>query len=184
MFFEFLHLPFQREGFPTKPSILTVNKFFRITPSLFPKRASLPNRSYLLVISFFESLRLPLAKGSSTSHPSPLSSEERDVTAPPVALNRCALRLAGHQSPRQVSYAGWDRLAVGCLGLHYISYQRSRQVVVRDGTAGRRLAKTLVARDGTALLKGCSWATAFGAWKFERRCEILMFEAPLASIIF
>ena len=35
----------------------------------------------------------------------------RDVTAPPVALNRCALRLAGHQSPRQVSYAGWDRLA-------------------------------------------------------------------------
>ena len=28
MFFEFLRLPFQREGFPTKPSILTVNKGF------------------------------------------------------------------------------------------------------------------------------------------------------------
>ena len=33
------------------------------------------------------------------------------VTAPPVALNRCALRLAGHQSPRQGGCAGWDRLA-------------------------------------------------------------------------
>ena len=32
---------------------------------------------------FFESPRPSLAKEGSTSHPSPLSSEERDVTAPP-----------------------------------------------------------------------------------------------------
>ena len=53
----------------------------------------------------------PLAKRGSLTHSQALalSKRARDVTAPPVALNRCALRLAGHQSPRQVSYAGWDR---------------------------------------------------------------------------
>ena len=30
------------------------------------------------------------------------------VTAPPVALNRYAIRLAGHQRSRQVSYAGMN----------------------------------------------------------------------------
>ena len=51
-------------------------------------------------------------RGSVTPSLAPaLANGARDVTAPPVALNRCALRLAGHQSPRQVSYAGWDRLA-------------------------------------------------------------------------
>ncbi len=55
----------------------------------------------------------PLAKRGSLTHSQALalSKRARDVTAPPVALNRYALRLAGHQSPRQVSYAGWDRLA-------------------------------------------------------------------------
>ena len=55
----------------------------------------------------------PLAKRGSLTHSQALalSKRARDVTAPPVALNRCAIRLAGHQSPRQVSYAGWDRLA-------------------------------------------------------------------------
>ena len=55
----------------------------------------------------------PLAKRGSLTHSQALalSKRARDVTAPPVALNRCALRLAGHQSPRQVSYAGWDRMA-------------------------------------------------------------------------
>ena len=44
------------------------------------------------------------------------------VTAPPVALNRCALRLAGHQSPRQDCFSGDEpaggRLAktIGCAG--------------------------------------------------------------------
>ena len=55
------------------------------------------------------------------------------VTAPPVALNRYAIRLAGHQSPRQVSYAGWDRLAESLAesgGIRALA-----RVVVRDGTA-------------------------------------------------
>ena len=45
----------------------------------------------------------PLAKRGSLTHSQALalSKRARDVTAPPVALNRCALRLAGHQSPRQ-----------------------------------------------------------------------------------
>ena len=55
----------------------------------------------------------PLAKRGSLTHSQALalSKRARDVTAPPVALNRCALRLAGHQSPRQFFCAGWDRLA-------------------------------------------------------------------------
>ena len=58
----------------------------------------------------------PLAKRGSLTHSQALalSKRARDVTAPPVALNRYALRLAGHQSPRQVSYAGWDRQAITC----------------------------------------------------------------------
>ena len=51
-------------------------------------------------------------KEGSTAFPKPFSPQgTRDVTAPPVALNRYAIRLAGHQSPRHISYAGWDRLA-------------------------------------------------------------------------
>ena len=55
----------------------------------------------------------PSPPGGSLTHSQALalSKRARDVTAPPVALNRCALRLAGHQSPRQVSCAGWDRMA-------------------------------------------------------------------------
>ena len=55
----------------------------------------------------------PLAKRGSLTHSQALalSKRARDVTAPPVALNRYALRLAGHQRSRQVSYAGWDRMA-------------------------------------------------------------------------
>ena len=40
-----------------------------------------------------------------------------------------ALLKAGHQSPRQVSYAGWDRLAESG-GIRALA-----RVVVRDGTA-------------------------------------------------
>ena len=71
----------------------------------------------------------PLAKRGSLTHSQALalSKRARDVTAPPVALNRCALRLAGHQSPRQDCFSG-------------------------DEPAGGRLAET-VGRDGTALLK-------------------------------
>ena len=67
----------------------------------------------LLLIVFFRLPCPPLAKRGSLTHSQALalSKRARDVTAPPVALNRCALRLAGHQSPRQVSYAGWNRMA-------------------------------------------------------------------------
>ena len=67
----------------------------------------------LLIIVFFRLPCPPLAKRGALTHSQALalSKRARDVTAPPVALNRCALRLAGHQSPRQVSYAGWDRRA-------------------------------------------------------------------------
>ena len=67
----------------------------------------------LLIIVFFRLPCPPLAKRGSLTHSQALalSKRARDVTAPPVALNRCALRLAGHKSPRQVSYAGWDRMA-------------------------------------------------------------------------
>ena len=71
----------------------------------------------------------PLAKRGSLTHSQALalSKRARDVTAPPVALNRCALRLAGHQSPRQFFVRdGTALLKAG--------HQRSRQVV-RDGTA-------------------------------------------------
>ena len=50
----------------------------------------------------------PLAKRGSLTHSQALalSKRARDVTAPPVALNRCAIRLAGHQSPRQDCFSG------------------------------------------------------------------------------
>ena len=58
----------------------------------------------LLIIVFFRLPCPPLAKRGSLTHSQALalSKRARDVTAPPVALNRYALRLAGHQSPRQV----------------------------------------------------------------------------------
>ena len=67
----------------------------------------------LLIIVFFRLPCPPLAKRGSLTHSQALalSKRARDVTAPPVALNRYALRLAGHQSPRQGGCAGWDRLA-------------------------------------------------------------------------
>ena len=77
---------------------------------------------FLIAVSFFESLRLPLAKGSSTSNqafsivfttPSvPLVGDRnlrrKDVTALLGARNRCALRLADHQRS-SLDCAGWDR---------------------------------------------------------------------------
>ena len=55
-------------------------------------------------------------KEGSTSHPDPLSSGAREETALLGARNRYAIRLAGHQSPRQI---------------------------VRDGTAGGKMATIL-----------------------------------------
>ena len=64
----------------------------------------------LLIIVFFRLPCPPLAKRGSLTHSQALalSKRARDVTAPPVALNRCAIRLAGHQSPRQGVLAGMN----------------------------------------------------------------------------
>ena len=55
---------------------------------------------------FFESLRLPLAKGSSTSNQAFLL-RRKDVTALLGAWNRYALRLADHQRSAP-GFTGWD----------------------------------------------------------------------------
>ena len=74
---------------------------------------------FLVVCDFYKVYQkssnpsVSLSKGSSTSHPSPLSSEERDVTAP----SRCSEPLRSKDGgPSKVSpdCAGWDRLdAIG-----------------------------------------------------------------------
>ena len=58
---------------------------------------------------FFESLRLPLAKGCSTSHLGLLPSGKKRETALLGAQNRYVLRLADHQRSSP-NCAGWDRL--------------------------------------------------------------------------
>ena len=96
--------------------------FFRLTCPPLAKRGSLTHSQALalskrardvtsmLLRRFFPTTPSLLHKEGSTAFPKPFSPQgTRDVTAPPVALNRCALRLAGHQSPRQFFYAGWDR---------------------------------------------------------------------------
>ena len=92
----------------------------------------------MLLRRFFPTTPSLLHKEGSTAFPKPFSPQgTRDVTAPPVALNRCALRLAGHQSPRQVSYAGWDRK--GGILIKWLD---------GDGTAGGNTYK-MRGRDGT-----------------------------------
>ena len=73
--------------------------FSKITPSLFTLKE---------VFSKTHPSSLTL-KGGSTSHPSPLSSEERDVTAPPRRSEPLRSKDGG---PSKVSpdCAGWDRL--------------------------------------------------------------------------
>ena len=68
----------------------------------------------LFIIVFFRLPCPPLAKRGSLTHSQALalSKRARDVTAPPVALNRYAIRLAGHQSPRQVVRDGTALLKV------------------------------------------------------------------------
>ena len=61
----------------------------------------------MLLRRFFPTTPSLLHKEGSTAFPKPFSPQgTRDVTAPPVALNRCAIRLAGHQSPRQDCFSG------------------------------------------------------------------------------
>ena len=66
--------------------------------------------SFLIAVSFFESLRLPLAKGSSTFSPSPSSSGSRDVTA--LWSSEPLRFMVGGASKPSPCYAGWDRLTI------------------------------------------------------------------------
>ena len=65
---------------------------------------------YYVVNNYLSNPSVSLSKGSSTSHPSPLSSEERDVTA-----LRCSEPLRskdGGASKPSPNCAGWDRLSI------------------------------------------------------------------------
>ena len=80
--------------------------------------------------------------------------------------------MAGHQSPRQVSYAGWDRLAEsgasepspGCAGWDRLAESLAesggiralaRIVLAGMNPQGEDLLKQLVMRDGTAGRLSC-----------------------------
>ena len=81
--------------------------------------------SILVVIINFSTPLSPSCEEGSLTHSQALalSKRARDVTAPPVALNRCAIRLAGHQSPRQNCFSGDEPAGVN-----------TYKMVVRDGT--------------------------------------------------
>ena len=65
-------------------------------------------------------------KEGSTSLLGLLPSGKKRKPLLPVALNRCALRLAGHQSPRQDCFSGDEPAGVN-----------TYKMVMRDGTTGR-----------------------------------------------
>ena len=86
-----------------------------------------------------------LSKGSSTSHPSPLSSEERDVTA-----LRCSELLRykdGGASKPSPNCAGWDRLAI-------------------DGNNSAGSATAVTSSASTALVVVQRELKYLGLWKF------------------
>ena len=98
-----------------------------------------------------------LSKGSSTSHPSPLSSEERDVTAP----SRCSEPLRskdGGASKPSPNCAGWDRLSI-----------------VGDNSAGSATAVTSSA--STALVVEQRELKYLGLWKFAGAVMYVLHEA-------
>ena len=70
----------------------------------------------MLLRRFFPTTPSLLHKEGSTSLLGLLPSGEKRKPLLLVALNRYALRLAGHQNPRHISYAGWDRLAGSLAG--------------------------------------------------------------------
>ena len=59
----------------------------------------------VVIINFSTPLSPSCEEGVLNPLPSPLPLQKGK------GCNRCALRLAGHQSPRQGGCAGWDRLA-------------------------------------------------------------------------
>ena len=105
----------------------------------------------------FSNSSVSLSKGSSTSHPSPLSSEERDVTAP----SRCSEPLRskdGGASKPSPNCAGWDRLAIE-----------------EDNSAGSTTAVTSSA--STALVVVQRELKYLGLWKFARAVMYVLHEA-------
>ena len=104
----------------------------------------------------FSNSSVSLSKGSSTSHPSPLSSEERDVTAP----SRCSEPLRskdGGASKPSPNCAGWDRLAIE-----------------EDNSAGSTTAVTSSA--STALVVVQRELKYLGLWKFARAVMYVLHE--------
>ena len=83
--------------------------FSKITPSLFVDKASC-TRQFESKLSLHSLASLFPLKEGSTSHLGLLPSEKKRETALLGARNRYALRLAGHQSPRQVVRDGTARL--------------------------------------------------------------------------
>ena len=97
-----------------------------------------------------------LSKGSSTSHPSPLSSEERDVTA-----LRCSEPLRykdGGASKPSPNCAGWDRLSIE-----------------GDNSAGSTTA--VISSVSTALDVVQRELKYLGLWKFARAVMYVLHEA-------
>ena len=78
-------------------------RYFRTSPSLLPRRVP------PLISVFFNGLYTPF--GSPVSGGQKPQGREEETAPCWRARYRCALRLAGHQSPRQI-FAGWDRLGV------------------------------------------------------------------------
>ena len=104
----------------------------------------------------FSNSSVSLSKGSSTSHPSPLSSEERDVTA-----LRCSEPLRskdGGASKPSPNCAGWDRLSIE-----------------GDNSAGSTTAVTSSA--STALVVEQRELKYLGLWKFAGAVMYVLHEA-------
>ncbi|MGE9928117.1 nucleotidyltransferase family protein [Segatella copri] len=104
----------------------------------------------------FSNPSVSLSKGSSTSHPSPLSSEERDVTA-----LRCSEPLRskdGGASKASPDCAGWDRLSIE-----------------GDNSAGSATAVTSSA--STALVVVQRELKYLGLWKFAGAVMYVLHEA-------
>ena len=68
----------------------------------------------------FESLRLPLAKGSSTSNQAFLL-RRKDVTAPPRRSEPLRYKVGGASKPSPY-FAGWDRMGIAVYSLQLIVY--------------------------------------------------------------
>ena len=112
--------------------------------------------NYYVVNNYLSNPSVSLSKGSSTSHPSPLSSEERDVTA-----LRCSEPLRskdGGASKPSPNCAGWDRLSIE-----------------GDNSAGSATAVTSFA--STALVVVQRELKYLGLWKFAGAVMYVLKEA-------